>query len=72
MKDTNNYELLKETYSIVGRVEGKLDKMEARVSAIELWRAQIMGQIIVILAVVNFTIAISFDWIKKQIFHDKI
>lgn len=72
MKNENdNYELLKETYKVVARVEDKLDKLESRVSLLEIWRAQIMGQFIVILAVINFTIAVSFDWIKKQIFGDK-
>ncbi len=69
---SDNYELLKDTYVVVNRLEEKLDKMGERVGLLEMWKAQIMGQIIVVLAVINFVIAISFDWIKKQIFHDKI
>ncbi len=72
MKNEDNYQLLKDTYIVVNRVEDKLDKLESRVSIIELWRAQIVGQFIMLLAVINFGIAISFDWIKKQIFGDKI
>ncbi len=63
---------LKDVYDINNRIEDKLDKLESRVSIIEIWRATIIGQIIIILAVINFVIAISFDWIKKQVFNDKI
>jgi len=63
---------LKDVYEVTNRIEDKLDKLEYRVSNMEIWKAQIMGQIIVVLAVINFIIAISFDWIKKQIFHDKV
>ena len=70
--ENDNYELLKETYAVVNRVEDKLDKLESRVSIIEIWRATIVGQVIVLLAVINLGIAVSFDWIKKQLFGDKI
>ena len=70
-ENTSNYELLKETYAVVNRVEDKLDKLESMVSTLEIWKATIIGQFIVILAAINFTVAISFDWIKKQVFGDK-
>ena len=63
---------LHDVYEINNRIEEKLDKLESRVSVIEIWRATIIGQIIIILAVVNFIIAVSFDWIKKQVFGDRI
>ncbi len=63
---------LKDVYDINNRIEDKLDKLESRISIIEIWRATIIGQIIIILAVINFVIAISFDWIKKQVFGDRI
>ena len=63
---------LHDVYEINNRIEEKLDKLESRVSVIEIWRATIIGQIIILLAVVNFIIAVSFDWIKKQVFGDRI
>ncbi len=63
---------LHDVYEVTNRIEEKLDKLESRVSIIEIWRATIIGQIIIILAIINFVIAISFDWIKKQLFNDKI
>ena len=63
---------LHDVLEISDRIEQKLDKMETRVSAIEIWRAQFIGQLTVIIGVVNLAIAVSFDWIKKQIFHDKV
>ena len=68
----NNYELLKETYTVVNRVEDKLDKLESRVSNLEIWKAQVIGQFMVIIAVINFAVAVSFDWIKKTIFGNRI
>ena len=72
MKEETAYDLLKQTYTVVNRVEDKLDKLESRVSIIEIWRATIVGQVIVLLAIINLALAISFDWLKKQIFGDKI
>ncbi len=63
---------LHDVLEISDRIEQKLDKMEVRVSAIEIWRAQFIGQLTVIVGIVNLAIAISFDWIKKQVFQDKI
>jgi len=63
---------LHDVYEINNRIEEKLDKLESRVSVIEIWRATIIGQIIILLAVVNFIIAVSFDWIKKKVFGDRI
>lgn len=50
----------------------KLDKMETRISALEIWRAELIGKVTAIIAIVNFGIAISFDWIKKEIFGNRI
>ena len=63
---------LHDIFDITDRIETKLDKMEVRVSAIEIWKAQFIGQLMVIVAVINFAIAISFDWIKKQVFKNQI
>ncbi len=72
---TNNVSL-KDVYDITNegfnRIEGKLDTLGARVSVLEMWKSQIVGQFVVILAVVNLAIAVSFDWIKKQIFGNRI
>ncbi len=69
---TNDKVSLHDVYEITGRIEEKLDKMETRVSAIEIWKAQFIGQLTIIVGIVNLAIAVSFDWIKKQVFQDKI
>ncbi|MEK7180523.1 MAG: hypothetical protein AAB706_03530 [Patescibacteria group bacterium] len=69
---TNDKVSLHDVYEITGRIEEKLDKMEIRVSAIEIWKAQFIGQLTIIVGMVNLAIAVSFDWIKKQVFQDKI
>ena len=63
---------LHDIYEITSRIDEKLDKMEVRVSALEIWKAEFIGKITAVIAIVNLGIAISFGWIKKQIFKDNI
>lgn len=63
---------LHDVFEISDRIEAKLDKMEVRVSNIEIWRAQLIGQVTAVIAIINFVVAISFDWIKKQVFKNQI
>ena len=69
---TSNKITLHDIYEVTNRIEDKLDKVEIRVSSLEIWKAQIIGQAIVLIGIVNFAVAISFDWIKKQIFGNRI
>ena len=72
----NGKVLLRDVYEITNRIEEKLDvsiaKIDTRVSALEIWKAQFIGQLTVIVGIINLAVAVSFDWIKKQVFQDKI
>ena len=67
MENTNNYEILKETYVIVGRVEEKLDKMGERVSVLEIWKSEIMGKLTVIIAIITFGTTLLWQNLKEKL-----
>jgi len=58
---------LKDVYAVVNRVEDKLDKLECRVGVLELWRAEIMGKITLIVGVISLCFTAVWDWARKQI-----
>ena len=62
----NNYELLKETYTIVGRVEEKLDKLEVRISVLEIWKAEIVGKFTILVGIINLALFATWDFIKSK------
>lgn len=57
---------------IDGKLQTSIDITNNRLTSLELWKTQIVSQFVVIFAVINLVIAISFDWIKKQVFGNKI
>lgn len=57
---------LKDVYEITNRIEDKLDKMEVRVSAIEIWKAEIMGKIAVVVGLVTIGIGFVWDFVKSK------
>jgi hypothetical protein len=57
---------LKDVYDVVDRVECKLDKIEGRVSVIEIWKADLIGKLSIISAVVIIGGNLAFDWIKTK------
>ena len=69
---TNSKVTLEDVFLVTNRIENKLDRVEVRVSALEIWRAQFIGQLTVVVSIINLAIAISFDWIKKQVFKNNI
>lgn len=58
---------LKDVYEIADRIEQKLDKVECRVSTLELWKAEIMGKIAVVGFIVIFVGNFIVEWIKERI-----
>ena len=68
---STNYDLLKETYTIVGRVEAKLDKIDDRVSDLEIWRAGVKSQVATIATIFSIVVGVPVmlftDWIKKKL-----
>ena len=67
MPRQNNYELLKETYAIVSRVEDKLDRLEIRVSTLELWKAELMGRVTIIVGFISLAFTMVWDYLRKKI-----
>ena len=58
---------LKDVYEVTHRIEDKLDRMEIRVSLLEQWRAQIVGQLILVSSAFAIGISVIIDWLKKKI-----
>lgn len=58
---------LKDVYEVADRIEQKFDKLECRVSVLEIWKADLMGKFAIISAVVIFAGNFLFDWIKTKI-----
>ena len=59
------YELFNDRFD---RLEVKLDKMGERVSAMEVWKAEIMGKMMVIASGIAIALSLTTDWIKKKLF----
>ena len=57
---------LKDVYEVVDRVETKLDKIECRVSVLEMWKADLIGKFSIISAVIVVGSNLLFDWIKTR------
>ena len=62
---------IKDIYEITNRIEDKLDKMETRVNALEIWKAQILGQLAIIGGFVMFFGNLAMDFAKEKIFGTK-
>jgi hypothetical protein len=57
---------LKDVYVITYRIEEKLDGMEKRVSAIEIWKAEIVGKLTIFAALVSMGIGFAWDFVKSK------
>ena len=58
---------IRDVYEIVSRVESKLDKVEERVSILEIWRAEIVGKLTVVVTIVVLAMSVFMDWIKRKL-----
>ena len=58
---------IKDVYEIVSRVESKLDKVEERVSILEIWRAEIVGKLTVVITIMMFATSFLIDWVKRKL-----
>jgi len=59
---------LKDVYEVANRLEEKLDKMDERVSTLEIWRANLMGKIAIVGAVVILGFNLVIEYVKTEIF----
>ena len=57
---------LKEVLDISYRIEEKLDCMDKRVSAIEIWKAEIVGKLTIFAALVSMGIGFAWDFVKSK------
>jgi len=64
---TNDKVTLSDVYQVSNRIEDKLDKLECRVGVLELWRAEMMGKITLIVGIVSLCFTALWDWVRKQI-----
>jgi len=58
---------LKDVYEITNRIEDKLDKMEIRVGALELWKAEFMGKMTVVVGAISLFFTMAWDYVRKRI-----
>jgi len=58
---------IRDVYEIVSRVESKLDKVEERVSILEIWRAEIVGKLTVVITIMMFATSFLIDWVKRKL-----
>jgi len=64
---TTQYQMLKDTYDIVSRVEEKLDKVEDRVSVLEMWKVEITARIGVLVAIVSVGSTMAWEWLRQKV-----
>ena len=57
---------LHDVLEINQRIEDKLDKIESRVTILELWRASVVGKISTIVAIATLSINIGWEYIKYK------
>jgi len=62
---------LQDVLAVTTRIEDKIDKLhdelEPRVGALERWRAEIMGKMAVLVAIVSIAFTTAWDYVKKKI-----
>jgi len=58
---------LRDVYEITNRIEDKLDKMESRVSALEIWKAEMMGKMAIIVGAVTLVFTMAWDYARKKL-----
>ncbi len=59
---------LHDVFEISNRIEEKLDKLEVRISTLEIWKAEIMGKIAVLGGVIVLGANLFIDWLKERVF----
>jgi hypothetical protein len=61
---------LKDIYEITNRIEDKLDKIEGRVSVLEIWKAELIGKMTVIGGILLLGFNLTWDFLKAKLFKD--
>lgn len=58
---------LGDVFEITNRIEVKLDRLGERVSVLELWKAEIVGKLTLIVGIFSVSLTLFVDWIRKRI-----
>ena len=62
----NNKVTLHDVFEVTSRIEDKLDKIEDRVSTLEMWRANIVGKMTVLIGALSIGVSMAWDYIKSK------
>jgi len=66
----NSRVTLRDVYEITDRIEQKLDTMSRdfnkRISALELWKADLMGKVTMLVGLVSLAFSMLWDYIKSK------
>jgi hypothetical protein len=58
------YELVDERTK---EIYSRIDRIEARVSVLELWKEGLMAKLSMIVAAITFVATLGLDWVKKKL-----
>lgn len=64
----NNKVSLHEVLEVTSRIEDKLDRMEVRISTLEIWKAEVVGKTTVLIGMVNIVSIAIWEYFKSQWF----
>jgi len=66
----NSRVTLRDVYEITDRIEQKLDTMNRdfneRISALELWKADLMGKVTMLVGLISLAFSMLWDYIKSK------
>ena len=72
MAKQTNYELLKDVYQAVQRLEDKMDKrmvkMEEEVEEICKWKDNLSGKIAIVVGFASLCATLTLDWVREKLF----
>jgi len=70
-KQQTNYQLLKDVYSAVQRLEDKMDRRlvsaERRIDTLESFKDNLAGKLAIVVGFCTLTASLLIDWLKKRI-----
>ena len=66
MNGKTNRVTLRDIYHLNEKIDEKLDRLGERVSILEMWRANLMGKVTAIIAVVSLVFTMIWEWFKSK------
>ena len=62
----SNNVTLHDVFEVTSRIEEKLDKISTRVSILEIWKADIVGKMTVLVGILSIGVSMTWDYIKSK------